>query len=248
MTQQTLIFAHRGASGTYPENTMDAYKAAAEAGADGLEVDVQLSKDGVPVLIHDETVNRTTNGEGWVKDLTYEELQTMDAGSWFHDDFSHATIPSLEELLIWLRGQSLYLNIELKTGIVHYPGIENAVIKLIKQYDLIDRVILSSFNHYSLVTVRQLHPTIETAILFMEGLYEPWDYAKTVGAQSLHCSLPVAVPKLLMAAAEADTPVRPFTVNERSHMKALFQAKCAAIMTDWPEQALQVREEITKTS
>jgi glycerophosphoryl diester phosphodiesterase len=227
---------------------MDAYMAAAEAGADGLEVDVQLSKDGVPVLIHDETVNRTTDGEGWVKNLTYEELQTLDAGSWFHDDFSHAKIPSLEALLTWMRDRPLQLNIELKTGIVDYPGIEQAVIQRVEQYDMIDRVILSSFNHYSLVTVRQLHPTIETAILFMEGLYEPWHYARTVGAQSLHCSLPVAVPKLLTAATEAGTPVRPFTVNEPSHMKALFQAKCAAIITDWPEQALQVRQEIMKTS
>ncbi|PYZ94995.1 hypothetical protein CR194_05620 [Salipaludibacillus keqinensis] len=243
MPEHTKIFAHRGSAGTHPENTMVSFEAALNAGADGLEFDVQLTKDQVPVVIHDETVNRTTNGKGWVKDLSYEELKTLDAGSWFDSTFSHATIPSLEELFQWASHNSMALNLELKSGLIRYQGIEKIVVDLIHTYHLEKRVIISSFNHYSLVEVHRLNPSIETAILFMEGLYEPWKYAKGIGASSLHCYLPVAVPELIQGAADAGTPVRPFTVNEEAHMRGLMRGGCAAIITDWPEKAVQIRSQ-----
>ncbi|SDY58421.1 glycerophosphoryl diester phosphodiesterase [Evansella caseinilytica] len=241
---KTLIFAHRGASGTHPENTMTAFQAALDDGADGIELDVQLTKDRVPVIIHDETVNRTTDGQGWVKDYTYEELKKLDAGGWFHPAFHGAAIPTLEAVLEWLAPTSLLLNIELKNGIVRYPGIEEIVLKLIKKYDVKNRVIISSFNHYSLVEVHRLDPDVETAVLFMEGLYEPWEYAKALGANGLHCFLPVAVPELLAGAAKAMMPVRPFTVNEDQHIRALING-CDAIITDWPEKAVIIRKQCT---
>src|SRR5690554_3040227 len=120
----TLIYAHRGSSGTYPENTMEAFEAALQEGADGIELDIQLTKDGVPVIIHDETVDRTTDGKGWVKDFTFEELQRLDAGSSFHTDYKGATIPSFEEFLQWFSKTDLLLNVELKSGVVRYPNIE----------------------------------------------------------------------------------------------------------------------------
>ncbi len=242
---KTLIFAHRGSAGTHPENTLEAFQAALEANADGIELDVQLTKDLIPVVIHDETVDRTTNGTGWVKDLTLKEIQALDAGSWFHPTFSTARIPTLEEVLHWISPTSLLVNIELKNGVIRYPGIEKIVLDLVIELHLTDRVIVSSFNHYSLVEVRRLNADIETAILFMEGLYEPWNYAKSIGANALHCFLPVAVPELLSGAYQAGTPVRPFTVNDDQHIQALIKGGCSAIITDWPEKAVAIRKAMT---
>ena len=212
----TLIFAHRGASGEYPENTLLAFQKAAEQGADGLEFDVQLTKDQVPVVIHDEKLEpnhrryRLGAGSyfGGIEEVGCRELE--------RPFLPRGKIPTLEEVLAWANEHVIKLNIELKTGLKPYPGLVAIVagsggsISIWK-----NRVILSSFNHYSLVEVRDnCIPDIETAILFMEGLYQPWEYAKRVGAKGLHCFLPVAQAELLMGAAQAGMPVRPFTVNE----------------------------------
>ncbi len=241
---RTMIFAHRGASGEYPENTLLAFQKAAEQEADGLELDIHLTKDQVPVVIHDRKVDRTTDGKGWVFEHTLEELKQLDAGSWKDPSFQGEQIPTLEEVLAWAKDTSLFLNIELKIGLRPYSGLVPQVLEQIAHFKLEDRVIISSFNHYSLVEVRQLNPAIETAILFMEGLYQPWEYAKGIGAQGLHCYLPVAQPELLRGAAEAGMPVRPFTVNDPNHMKKLIQAQCAGFFTDWPVQARQLRDEL----
>ncbi|MFA9556866.1 glycerophosphodiester phosphodiesterase [Evansella sp. AB-rgal1] len=242
--QKTIIFGHRGSAGTYPENTMESFKAAYEAGAEGLEFDIHLTKDLVPVVIHDETINRTTNGEGWIKDLTLEQLKTYDAGNWFDNSFKGATIPTLDELLQWVSTTSLLLNLELKSGLVRYPNVEKIVLEYLTKYDVKERTIISSFNHYSLVEINKLDPEAETAILFMEGIYEPWNYARSIGASGLHCYLPVAAPDLLQGAQKAGMPVRPFTVNEEKHMYALIKGGCSAIITDYPEKAIAIRNEL----
>ncbi|UCZ53877.1 glycerophosphodiester phosphodiesterase [Bacillus shivajii] len=244
MNRQTKIFAHRGSSSTHPENTMEAFQAALQYGADGIELDVQLTKDGVPVVIHDEKVDRTTNGNGWVKDLTYNELKQLDAGSWFDPSFSHTKIPRLEDVLNWLVQTPLLLNIELKNGFIRYPEIEKKVLDLVHRYNMQNRVIFSSFNHYSLVDLRKQNRHIEIAILFMEGLYEPWNYAKTVGANALHCYYPVAVPELIAGSSQAGMPVRPFTINDEGLIATFIQRGCNAIMTDFPEKAVHIRKKI----
>ncbi|WBL12936.1 glycerophosphodiester phosphodiesterase [Sutcliffiella sp. NC1] len=244
MMKNTKVFAHRGAAGTHPENTMIAFQEALRVGADGVELDVHLTKDNVPVVIHDETVNRTTNGSGWIKEYYYDDLRKLDAGSWFDEEFTGCTIPSLEEVLQWIAKTSLQINIELKNGIVRYENIEKIVIDLVHKYNLKDRVIISSFNHYSLVEVNKCAPEIETAILFMEGLYKPWEYAKTIGATGLHCYLPVAVPELLEGANIEGMPVRPFVVNEEKHIAALVRGGCSAIITDWPKQAIKILDNL----
>lgn len=237
------IIGHRGSAGTHPENTMAAFEEALRVGADGIELDVQLSKDGVPVVIHDETVDRTTNGSGWVKDLTLAELRSLDAGSWFSALFANERIPTLKEVLEWSLSHAMLINIELKTGLIPYPQLEETVVSQIQQYGLQQRVSISSFNHYSLVKTKRLAPDLETAILFMEGLYEPWEYAKTVGASALHCYLSVAMHEtFLVGAKKAGIPVRPFTVNEPIHLIQLLNFGCDAVITDWPEKALQLRD------
>lgn len=237
----TKVIGHRGSAGTHPENTMLSFQEAHRVGADAIEFDVQVSHDGVPVVIHDEKVDRTTNGSGWVKDLTFEELQRLDAGSWKHESFAGAQIPALSEVLAWAKDTELFLNIELKTGVIQYPQLEELVIRQVEAYGLQNRVILSSFNHYSLVEAHRINPDIETAILFMEGLYEPWNYARQLGASGLHCYWPIAtVPQLVQGAHAAQMPLRPFTVNEDEYLRTFMQHGLA-VFTDYPEKALAIR-------
>jgi len=167
---KTLNLAHRGANTEAPENTMAAFRKAVEVGATGLEFDVQLSKDGAVVVIHDEKLERTTNGSGLVKDYTLEELQRLDAGTWFDEEFAGEKMPTLDQILDEFASTELIFNIELKSGIVLYPGLEEKVIEEVKRRNLTDQVVLSSFNHYSLVTCRELNKEIRTGMLYVAGL------------------------------------------------------------------------------
>lgn len=246
--KHSLIWAHRGFAARYPENTMIAFEKALEAGADGIELDVQLTKDGMPVVIHDEQIDRTTTGSGWVNALTYEELAGFDAGSWFDESFSDERIPRLEDVLDLMEEHAFLLNIELKNGLVPYEQLEDIVLKAIRDRALDDRIVLSSFNHYSLKKVREMHPTMETAALFMEGLYEPWTYIRSFQATSLHCFFPVAVPDMIQGAKRNETPLRAFTVNDEAHLKNLIHQRIDGVITDDPEKAVRIRTMIIEES
>ena len=146
------------------------FNEAARVGAEGIELDVQLSKDGEVVIIHDEKLNRTTGATGFVKNKTLKELKTLNAASTFKGKVSKERIPTLEELLIWMHTNHLFCNIELKNTLFLYPGIEEKVIRLVRAYDMEERIVISSFNHYSLVHCHQLAPEIETAPLYRDGI------------------------------------------------------------------------------
>ncbi|MCO0596448.1 glycerophosphodiester phosphodiesterase [Peribacillus butanolivorans] len=239
----TLIFAHRGSAGTHPENTMSAFKEAARVGADGIETDVQLSKDGEVVIIHDEKLNRTTNASGFVKDRTLMELKTFNASNSYKGKMGNERIPTLEELLIWLKNNQLLCIIELKNTLFLYPGLEEKVIRLIRSYEMEERIIISSFNHYSLVNCHQLAPEIETAPLYRDGLFMPWIYAKAIGGSAIHPNIRVAPDIIIQSSMCAGVPVRPYTINKESDMKRLYSLRCSAIITDFPGIAKRVREE-----
>ena len=149
------LLGHRGYSGKYPENTMIAFQKAYEKGFDGIETDVHMSQDGELVLIHDEKINRTSNGKGYVNTYTLKELKTFNF-SYHHEGFYE--IPTLKELLSWIKGKDFLLNIELKTDVIHYPHIEEKVVQLVKEMNVQDQVIYSSFYLESLLKVRTLDP------------------------------------------------------------------------------------------
>lgn len=232
----TINFAHRGASGYCPENTMSAFEKAVQLGATGIETDVQRTKDGVLVLIHDESLQRTAGLAQLVKDTDYEQLSALDAGSWFHSDFSKETIPTLEQLLSFGKENGLILNLELKNGIVLYEEMEAEVIALISKYGMNDKVVISSFNHYSLALCKKLAPEIATGVLYMEGLYRPWDYARTLGADALHPIFYAVLPEWVKEAREAGVAYHPFTVNEPGDLERMLNAGVAGIITDYPDR------------
>lgn len=242
----TLIFAHRGSAGTHPENTMMAFREAARVGAEGIEMDVQLSKDGEVVVIHDEKLDRTTGVSGFVKDRTLKELQTLNAASSYADKGCEERIPTLDGLLKWLYHTHLFCIIELKNTFFMYPGLEAKVIRLIRAYEMEERIIISSFNHYSLVFCHQLAPEIETAPLYREFMYMPWVYARAIGGSAIHPSIRSAPDSIIQSSMDDGILVRPYTVNKEEDMKRLFKLGCSAIITDFPEKAKIVRANYEK--
>ncbi|WP_394232901.1 glycerophosphodiester phosphodiesterase [Niallia oryzisoli] len=242
----TLIFAHRGYSKLYPENTMRAFREAEKAGADGIELDVQLSKDGEVVVIHDESVDRTTNGKGYVKNLTYSDLKSLNAGYALKTNLRKEPIPSLRDVLKWLTGNSMICNIELKNGIFPYEGMEQKVIELVREYNLTERIILSSFNHYSIVNCYRMAPEIETAPLMGQVVYMPWIYAESIRAKGIHPKYKTLKDKVVKESEENGIAVRPYTVNKEKDMAHLIELGCSAIITDDPDRALRVRDRIEK--
>lgn len=145
--------AHRGYSALYPENTMEAFIKAYEKGFDGVETDVHLSKDGEMVLIHDEKVDRTSNGKGYVKDYTLSQLRQFDYSYKFkgkHD------IPTLKELLEFIKGKDFYVNIEIKSDIIHYDDIEEKVMKLVQEMGVEKQIYYSSFYLPSILKIKQM--------------------------------------------------------------------------------------------
>ncbi|MCT6924199.1 glycerophosphodiester phosphodiesterase [Metasolibacillus sp.] len=232
------IFAHRGASGQFPENTMLAFEEALRSGVDGIELDVQLTKDGEVVIIHDEKVDRTTNGQGFVKDFTLAELEELDAGSWFSSKFAGQRLMTLDTVLAWMQeeGNHLRLNIELKNDQIQYVGLEEKVLSLIEDYDLQERIIISSFNPFSLQRVRMQNAEIEMGYLVLGTPENALWIAKEIGANAIHCEAPYALSAYGEAAKRAGYPLRIYTVNAEDEYKQLVEAGVEVIMTDFPER------------
>lgn len=237
----TKIFAHRGSKGTHPENTLASFKEAVRVGSDGIELDVHLTNDGHLVIIHDETVDRTTNGTGEIRNLTLAEIKAMDAGSWFHNKYAGEKIPTLEEVLLLLKelGFNGQLNIELKTDVIQYKGLVEKCLALQGTKTWPFAIVYSSFNPYTLVELKQANPSQEIGLLF-----ESKEWADKGDAmlekESYHPDL-----KLLDWAIEWNRnqlPLRVWTVNEDTDINRCFELQIEAIFTDYPEKALQLKE------
>ncbi|MEC1261097.1 glycerophosphodiester phosphodiesterase [Bacillus swezeyi] len=241
----TKIFAHRGASGTLPENTMTAFEHAAAAGADGIELDVQMTKDGRLVVIHDEKLDRTTSLKGYIKDYTYEDMKQGDASYRFSEKTGFVAVPTLEEVFDWAAKGDFLLNVELKNSIVRYEGMEEKVMSLIEAYNLQDRIILSSFNHESLALCSRINPDIELAALFMDVLYQPEQYIDMIPASGFHPYRRSMSEDTIQNAHLKQKAVRPFTINREEDMKKLIEAGVDGFFTDFPEKALKIKKEMT---
>jgi len=177
------IFAHRGLSSKYPENTIYAFKKALEYNIDGIETDVQLTKDGKLVVFHDEELDRVTNGKGFVKDFTLEELKKLNANNHYEGTYE---VPTLGELLDLLKDYDIVINLELKTSIFEYPGIEKLVYDEIVKYGVKEKVIISSFNHYSLLRFKEIDPSVKLGVLSGDRIIDAEDYVYKHGFKCYH--------------------------------------------------------------
>ncbi len=230
------VMAHRGYSGKYPENTMLAFEEAAKTGADGIELDVQLTKDGQVVVIHDERIDRTTDGSGWVKDYTYEELKKFNAARVKGDQFGFQPIPSFEEYCAWVKNQSLFTNVELKTSIIYYPEIEEKTIALIRKYGLEDRIIFSSFNHLSILKMKELAPEIPCGALVGDrGLKYAGFYCERFGFEFYHPDFATLTEEDVKECKAHGVGINAWTVNGMEGLEKLVEWDCEGIITNYPD-------------
>ncbi|MCY8085476.1 glycerophosphodiester phosphodiesterase [Bacillus inaquosorum] len=236
----TKIFAHRGASGQFPENTMLAFEKGIEAGADGIELDVQLTKDGRIVVIHDERLDRTTSLKGFVKDTAYDVIMTANAAAGHDQTYSDIKVPLLEDVLSWADKKDFLINIELKNSVIRYEGMEEKVLEAVKRFNIEERIILSTFNHESLALCARLAPHIERAALTSDVLYQADQYITSIPASGYHPKLnsPGTADEVLKKMRNSSIKVRPYTVNRPEDLKRLFEVGADGIFTDFPAKAL----------
>lgn len=246
---KTKIYAHRGASGEYPENTLLSFRKAIEAGVDGIELDIHLTKDDELVVIHDEEVSRTFRGEGFVNDYTLVELKALVLAeryqqfSLYDQSWETEKIPTLEEVLELLKGTAVELNIELKTTMFPYVGLAEKAVNLVKKYQYEEQVIYSSFHYPSLAAVKEADVFTKIAWLVANPIPRIWEYLSVLNLDSLHLSKEIGLspdyPQLKLACQ--DTPIRLWTINSSQDMKASIGQNVTAIMTDFPRKALEIR-------
>nr|MBN1229897.1 glycerophosphodiester phosphodiesterase [Anaerolineae bacterium] len=238
-----LNFAHRGARMQAPENTLEAFFGAAAAGADGVELDVQLTADGSPVVIHDLSVARTTNGAGRVADLSLAELKELDAGSWFSPAFTGAIIPTLDEVFEAV-GQSLLINIEMKAFDILKPQIAErlirTVVSVIERHNMEKRVICSSFNPLLLRKMRQMAPGIPLGFIHTPELFTPLSWraipAMLIGKhQARHPRYTLVDELYVQWAHQKGYRINVWTVNEEKTIRQMLDLGVDMIMSDYPD-------------
>lgn len=235
-----ICMAHRGWSGKAPENTMTAIRLAlAEPAIKAMEIDVQLTRDGVPVVIHDFTLERTTNGKGLVKDHSLEELRELDAGSWFGEKFAGERIPTLEEVLVAVKGRCK-LNIELKATSDLYPGIAEKVLALLEKHDMKQEVYVTSFDHDLIRHVRTLDQEIETGLIVYGRPVLMLEQMEEAGATILSMDYLYLTRELTAAAIEKGFKVIAWTVDDPKHIRhVLSWHPDIQICTNHPDRMLE---------
>jgi glycerophosphoryl diester phosphodiesterase len=237
-----LIFAHQGASHEAPANTLAAFLLAFELGSDGIELDVHLSKDGQVVVIHDFTLEATTDGQGLVRDKTLAELKELDAGTWFDPDFAGQRIPTLQEV-IDVVGDRLLLNIELKTASIRDDGLAAAVVRIIEENHLLQRVIVSSFNPLAVRWLKHLNPWVSAGLLYSPDLpfllRRPW-MRHLLRLEALHPHYTLVDREYVRWARERDLRVHVWTADDPGEMWQLMRRGVDIIITNRPDLLREV--------
>ncbi|MCL4252776.1 MAG: glycerophosphodiester phosphodiesterase [Anaerolineae bacterium] len=233
---RTLVFGHRGASTYAPMNTIPAFELARQQGADGIELDVHRTEDEQVVVLHDFSVDATTNGTGEISKKTLTQLKSLDAGSWFDASFANTKIPTLEEVFLTV-GRSLFINIEIKSRTAESDGLEAMVANLIHRYGMQERVIVSSFNPYALMRFRGIIASVPIAFLTAPDFHiPPPDGLSFEACHPYHAVLnEISLPKYHAIAPIINT----WTVNDADRAIELAKMGINGIITDNPREILQ---------
>jgi glycerophosphoryl diester phosphodiesterase len=227
-----LVIGHRGASSEAPENTIAAFELALAQGADGIELDVHLSADEQPVVIHDFTLERTTDGAGPVSGHRVRELKRLDAGGWRDRRFRGQRLQTLQEVLERFRDRARFW-IELKGGSALYPGIEDRVVSMIEIYDVVERVLVQSFDRAAIARVRALNREIPVGALVAEAPLD-LDLLDPEAVDAICPGEPVVSEELLREIRRAGLASYVWTVNEPARMDRLVEWGVSGIITDRP--------------
>lgn len=238
-----LVIAHRGGAKLAPENTLAAIRQAIDLGVDMIEIDVILSKDGEVIVIHDDKIDRTTDGEGVVKEMTLEEIKQYDAGSWFDARFAGEKIPTLDEVFKAIDGQTVLL-IEIKDGDEEYPGLERKVVDAIHKYEAKDWVVVQSFNENAVLRVHEMDPKLTTYYLLGRNFVEFYEQLPATKPSSLPYN-GIAVHYSGIDAAKVEKiheigyKLLVWTVNEENDMDQMWDIGVDGIITDLPDVLAQ---------
>jgi glycerophosphoryl diester phosphodiesterase len=238
------IFAHRGSCSYSPENTIAAFELAVSQGADAIELDAKLTADRHVVVIHDQTVDRTTGAQGKVAELTLADLRRLDCGSFFDITFKGERIPTLDEVFETV-GRQIYINVELTNYASVNDDLPERVAEIVKKHALTGRVLFSSFNPIALLRVRRQIPKAPIGLLALPGK-DGWLARSPLGAllgyQALHPDLTDVTPALVDRVHRRSRRVHTYTVDQAEDMHRVFNAGVDGIFTDDPLLAQQVRE------
>lgn len=237
-----MIYAHRGASVFHPENTLEAFSLAVEQGVDGIELDVHLSKDGEIVVAHDERLERVSNGKGYINDRTLDELKSLNFDNSFFGGRT-CRIPLLSEVFSLLKPTNITANIELKTTERLYPELPKKLLDLAEKNAMKNRIIYSSFNHYSLKQLKSLDSGAKIGLLYESGMVDPWVYAKYLGADAInpHYYIIAALPEIVERCHEHGVAVNVWTVDDPQAIKSMLKNGVDGIITNRPDIAVASR-------
>ncbi|MCA1643974.1 MAG: glycerophosphodiester phosphodiesterase [Chloroflexi bacterium] len=236
-----FAIGHRGAMGHAPENTMASFRRGWELGAGLLELDVHPSAGGELVVIHDETLDRTTNGHGFIHTLTVEQIKQVDAGAWYDASFAGEHVPLLGEVIDWARGK-VGLAVEIKNGPMFYPGIAELVVRELEEREFVDEVLVISFDHQVLHTVKDLNRRLRTGMLYAARLFDPVRAAREVKADAVrprHDYLAAADVPQLHAAGIA---VSPWSVQDEAGMRRVIDMGVDSMGTNFPDRLVRLLE------
>ncbi len=246
--KHVVITAHRGSAGYAPENTLAAIRKGLASGADRIEVDIHQSKDGQLFIMHDVSVDRTTNGHGLLKNYTSDSLKKLDAGSWFSPEYKGEPVPTLEEAFKLINGKAVFV-VELKHGSDMYPGIEEKVIDLIRKYNAYSWVIIHSFDDKVLQRFHQLDHRIELHKLFVFktnlfpliydlkvhfGSLKKYNNVKEISVYYKFVNKP-----LINAAHRMGFKINAWTVNDPDIARRLIYMGVDGIITDYPSEIIR---------
>jgi len=237
-----FVIAHRGFSGVAPENTLIAFKKAIEVGSDMIELDVHLSKDGHVVVIHDDTLDRTTNGKGKVVDWTLEELKRLDAGSKFDPKFSGEKIPTLKEVLDLSRSHVL-VNIELKRGDLGQYTLKDLTDRSLQEVEragVIDQTIFSSFDPSALERIREKNPRVRVAYLYNKSWNFPQEVIEGRSFNTLSCRKSVLTDTNISKAHKEGVRVNVYTLNSEEEIERFLNMNVDGIITDYPDRLIKI--------
>lgn len=241
---RTQIWAHRGASGYAPENTLPSFEMAKRQMADGIELDVQMSADGELVVVHDEQLERVSDGTGFVKDYTLAELKKFNFSKVI-PGYEDTQIPTLGEVYHLMKDSQMTVNVEIKTGEIWYEGIEEKILRETDKYEMKNKVIYSSFNHQCLRRIKKLDSTCKTGMLFMDIVTALDAYAASIPVEALHPGLHyIKMCRQLENCGKSDFPMRVWTVNQKEDMEYLIRNGIDTVITNYPDVAVEVREKV----
>lgn len=248
------VIAHRGSNKVAPQNTLPAFRQAIAEKTNGFETDVHLSKDGVPVICHNYTIDATSDGVGAVSSFTLAELKKFDFGGYYSAKFKNTPLPTLDEFIALVAPTNTdIINIELKYEKGRTGELVRKTLECVKKYGVLDRTLISSFSPNILKTVKEIDARCKTAFLYPTNhimtcrpVYNPFFIAKRVGADIIHPASFVVTKPLVKIAHKFGMKVNVWTVNDEATVKFLLSCGVDGIITDCPEKVRRIIDKVEK--